>query len=167
MSARSARIDMVNFGPRDTVPEAFRRRNFVIHNPQVTLMRTTRDENVAFGRFIGERLNAMQGPVRFLLPEGGVSLLDQAGKPFHDPDADAALFETIEKTVTQTGNRRSCACRQHQRPVCLRGAGARLRGDRDALEDEGLRRAAARRSPLNERDARPPLRTGRLGRARP
>ena len=98
-------LDMVNFGPRDTVPEAFRRRNFVIHNPQVTLMRTTRDENVAFGRFIGERLNAMQGPVRFLLPEGGVSLLDAPGKPFHDPDADAALFETIEKTVAQTGNR--------------------------------------------------------------
>jgi uncharacterized protein (UPF0261 family)/ABC-type branched-subunit amino acid transport system ATPase component len=99
-------LDMVNFGPRDTVPEAFRRRNLVVHNPQVTLMRTTRDENVAFGRFIGERLNAMQGPVRFLLPEGGVSLLDAPGKPFHDPDADAALFETIEKVVTQTGNRR-------------------------------------------------------------
>jgi uncharacterized protein (UPF0261 family)/ABC-type branched-subunit amino acid transport system ATPase component len=99
-------LDMVNFGPRDSVPEAFRRRNFVIHNPQVTLMRTTRDENVAFGRFIAERLNAMQGPVRFLLPEGGVSLLDAPGKPFHDPAADAALFETIEKTVTQTGNRR-------------------------------------------------------------
>ncbi len=70
-----------------------------IHNPNVTLMRTTRDENRAFGEWIGERLNRMNGPVRFLLPEGGVSMLDAPGKPFHDPEADNALFEAIEKTV--------------------------------------------------------------------
>ncbi|MBV9702578.1 MAG: Tm-1-like ATP-binding domain-containing protein, partial [Methylobacteriaceae bacterium] len=99
-------LDMVNFGPRDTVPEKFRRRNLVQHNPQVTLMRTTRDENVAFGTFIGERLNRMQGPVRFLMPENGVSSLDSPGKPFHDPEADNALFETIEKTVVKSGGRR-------------------------------------------------------------
>ncbi|MBV9217838.1 MAG: ABC transporter permease [Methylobacteriaceae bacterium] len=99
-------LDMVNFGPRDTVPEKFRRRNLVQHNPQVTLMRTTRDENVAFGTFIGERLNRMQGPVRFLMPENGVSSLDAPGKPFHDPEADNALFETIEKTVVKSGGRR-------------------------------------------------------------
>jgi uncharacterized protein (UPF0261 family)/ABC-type branched-subunit amino acid transport system ATPase component len=95
-------LDMVNFGPRETVPEKFRNRNFVIHNPNVTLMRTTRDENRAFGQWIGERLNAMNGPVRFLLPQGGVSMLDAPGKPFHDPEADNALFEAIERTVRQT-----------------------------------------------------------------
>ncbi|MEX0407878.1 ABC transporter permease [Aquibium sp. LZ166] len=95
-------LDMVNFGPRETVPEKFRARNFVIHNPNVTLMRTTRDENRAIGEWIGERLNAMKGPVRFLLPEGGVSMLDAPGKPFHDPEADNALFEALERTVRQT-----------------------------------------------------------------
>ncbi|OBQ74455.1 ABC transporter permease [Mesorhizobium erdmanii] len=95
-------LDMVNFGPRDSVPEKFRGRKFVIHNPNVTLMRTTRDENRAFGEWIGARLNAMNGPVRFLLPEGGVSMLDAPGQPFHDPEADNALFEAIEKTVRGT-----------------------------------------------------------------
>ena len=84
--------DMVNFGALDTVPERFRGRNLYVHNPQVTLMRTTAEENAAIGRWIGERLNACDGPVRFLLPEGGVSLIDAPGKPFHDPEADAALF---------------------------------------------------------------------------
>ncbi|CDX45487.1 conserved hypothetical protein [Mesorhizobium plurifarium] len=95
-------LDMVNFGPRDSVPEKFRGRKFVIHNPNVTLMRTTRDENRVFGEWIGARLNAMNGPVRFLLPEGGVSMLDAPGQPFHDPEADNALFEAIEKTVRPT-----------------------------------------------------------------
>jgi uncharacterized protein (UPF0261 family)/ABC-type branched-subunit amino acid transport system ATPase component len=99
-------LDMVNFGPRETVPEKFRGRNFVIHNPNVTLMRTTREENAEFGRWIGSRLNEMQGPVRFLLPLGGVSMLDAPGKPFHDPEADRALFQALESTVQQNGQRR-------------------------------------------------------------
>jgi uncharacterized protein (UPF0261 family)/ABC-type branched-subunit amino acid transport system ATPase component len=99
-------LDMVNFGPRDTVPEKFRNRKFVVHNPNVTLMRTTRDENRAFGEWIGARLNLMNGPVRFLLPEGGVSMLDAPDKPFHDPEADNALFEAIEKTVRSGPQRR-------------------------------------------------------------
>jgi uncharacterized protein (UPF0261 family)/ABC-type branched-subunit amino acid transport system ATPase component len=99
-------LDMVNFGPRDTVPQKFQSRKFVIHNPNVTLMRTTRDENRAFGEWIGGRLNEMGGPVRFLLPEGGVSMLDQPSKPFHDPEADNALFEAVERTVRQTPQRR-------------------------------------------------------------
>lgn len=98
-------LDMVNFGPRDSVPEKFKSRKFVVHNPNVTLMRTTRDENRQFGEWIGARLNAMNGPVRFLLPEGGVSTLDASGQPFHDPEADNALFEAIEKTVRQTSLR--------------------------------------------------------------
>ena len=69
-------------------------------------MRTTREENRAAGQWIGERLNRMEGQVRFLLPEGGVPLLDAPGKPFHDPEADAALFETIENTVHQTARRK-------------------------------------------------------------
>ena len=99
-------LDMVNFGPRASVPEKFRARNFVIHNPHVTLMRTTPDENRAMGEWIGGRLNLMEGEVRFLLPEGGVSSLDAPDKPFHDPEADNALFEAISKTVRETGRRR-------------------------------------------------------------
>ncbi len=99
-------LDMVNFGALDQVPAQYRDRTLYIHNPQVTLMRTTPAENVRVGRWIGERLNRCDGPVRFLLPEQGVSALDAAGMPFHDPDADAALFETIEATVRQTERRR-------------------------------------------------------------
>ncbi|MFO1037925.1 MAG: ABC transporter permease [Geminicoccaceae bacterium] len=98
-------LDMVNFGPRDTVPEKFKGRRFVVHNPSVTLMRTTRDENRAIGEWIAQRLNRMEGQVRFLLPEGGVSLLDAPGQPFHDPEADAALFEALEANVRQTPRR--------------------------------------------------------------
>ena len=98
-------LDMVNFGAPDTVPERYRGRKLHVHNPQVTLMRTTAEENAAMGRWIGERLNRMDGPVRFFLPEGGVSALDAPGQPFYDPAADAALFDALEKTVRQTANR--------------------------------------------------------------
>jgi uncharacterized protein (UPF0261 family) len=97
---------MVNFGPRDTVPDKFAARRFVIHNPNITLMRTTPQENRAIGQWMGARINQMEGPVRLLLPEGGVSALDVPGKPFHDPEADAALFEALEQTVRQTAQRR-------------------------------------------------------------
>ena len=98
-------LDMVNFGPRESVPERYRSRTLHEHNPQVTLMRTTAEENDRMGRWIGARLNLMDGPVRFLLPEGGVSQLDAPGMPFHDPAADAALFRALEETVRQTGMR--------------------------------------------------------------
>ena len=98
-------LDMVNFGAPDTIPERYRGRKFHVHNPQVTLMRTTVEENERIGRWIGERLNQMDGPVRFFLPEGGVSALDARGQPFWDPDADAALFRALERTVRQTGHR--------------------------------------------------------------
>ena len=99
-------LDMVNFGARETVPARYESRTFHIHNPNVTLMRTTADENRAMGEWIGARLNACEGPVRFLIPEKGVSLVDAPGMPFHDPDADAALFEALERTVVQTETRR-------------------------------------------------------------
>ena len=99
-------LDMVNFGPRDSVPDRYRDRVFVEHNPQVTLMRTTPEENARVGAWIGERLNAMAGPVRFLIPEGGVSALDAPGQPFHGPEADAALFDAIAGTLRESASRR-------------------------------------------------------------
>jgi uncharacterized protein (UPF0261 family) len=99
-------LDMVNFGPRETVPQKHTGRRFVEHNPQVTLMRTTEEENARMGEWIACRLNRMEGPVRFLLPEGGVSALDAPGQPFHDPVADRALFEAIARTFRETPNRR-------------------------------------------------------------
>jgi uncharacterized protein (UPF0261 family) len=103
--ASAGALDMVNFGAPDTIPERYRGRKLHVHNPQVTLMRTSAEENERIGRWIGERLNAMDGPVRFFLPEGGVSALDAPGQPFWDPEADAALFRTLDQTVRQTGNR--------------------------------------------------------------
>jgi len=98
-------LDMVNFGAPDTVPAHYRSRALYPHNPQVTLMRTTVEENRRMGRWIGEKLNLMDGQVRFLLPEGGVSALDAPGRPFWDPEADAALFGAIAETVRVTANR--------------------------------------------------------------
>ncbi|HUQ37730.1 MAG TPA: Tm-1-like ATP-binding domain-containing protein, partial [Aestuariivirga sp.] len=83
-------LDMVNFWAMDTVPAQFRDRNLYRHNPNVTLMRTTPEECARIGRFIVEKLNRMEGPVRFLIPEGGVSGLDKPDGPFWDPAADRA-----------------------------------------------------------------------------
>ena len=99
-------LDMVNFGAIETVPAQFRDRKLYVHNPQVTLMRTTPDECARIGAWIGERLNQCHGPVRFLIPEGGVSAIDAPGQPFHDPKADAALVRALEATVQQTDQRR-------------------------------------------------------------
>jgi len=98
-------LDMVNFGAPETIPDRYRDRKLHVHNPQVTLMRTSAEENERIGRWIGERLNAMDGAVRFFLPEGGVSALDAPGQPFWDPQADAALFRALDRTVRQTSNR--------------------------------------------------------------
>ncbi len=86
---------MVNFWAMDTVPERFRGRNLYKHNPNVTLMRTTAEECREIGEWIAEKLNACEGPVRFLIPENGVSAMDAPGQPFHDPEADAALFDAL------------------------------------------------------------------------
>ncbi|WP_282606129.1 ABC transporter permease [Pelagibius sp. Alg239-R121] len=99
-------LDMVNFGAPESVPQKYKGRTFVEHNPQVTLMRTTAEENRLMGQWIVERLNQMEGPVRFLLPEGGVSALDAPGQVFHDPEADQALFDAIARGFKETGNRR-------------------------------------------------------------
>jgi uncharacterized protein (UPF0261 family) len=99
-------LDMVNFGAMDSVPERYRGRNLYVHNPQVTLMRTTAEENARMGEWIAARLNRMEGPVRVFLPEGGVSMIDAPGQPFHDPEADRALFETLEAQAVQGPDRK-------------------------------------------------------------
>jgi uncharacterized protein (UPF0261 family) len=88
-------LDMVNFGPMSTVPEGFRRRRLHVHNDAVTLMRTTPEENAALGERIAAILGRASGPVAVLIPRGGVSAIDTPGRPFHDPVADAALFDAL------------------------------------------------------------------------
>lgn len=88
-------LDMINFGPLDTVPEAVRSRTLHVHNAGVTLMRTTVEENAMLGRLIATKINAATGPVSVFIPTGGVSMLDAPGEPFHDPAADAALFDSL------------------------------------------------------------------------
>jgi uncharacterized protein (UPF0261 family) len=90
-------LDMVNFGERQTVPEKFAGRSFYIHNPQVTLMRTTPDECTALGGLVAEKVNASCGPVSVLIPRRGISVISAAGGAFHNPAADAALFGAIER----------------------------------------------------------------------
>ncbi|HSJ93370.1 MAG TPA: Tm-1-like ATP-binding domain-containing protein [Gaiellaceae bacterium] len=92
-------LDMVNFGPIDTVPPEFRSRNLYKHNPTVTLMRTTPEECAELGRRIGRKLNAARGPVTLFLPLRGVSLIDTEGQVFFDPEADKALFDALRETL--------------------------------------------------------------------
>ena len=97
--------DMVNFAARATVPETHADRLLHVHNANVTLMRTTPEENREIGAFIAAKLNAATGPVRLLLPTRGVSMLDAEGQAFWDPEADEALFTTLEEQVEQTSDR--------------------------------------------------------------
>jgi uncharacterized protein (UPF0261 family) len=99
-------LDMVNFGAPETVPPHYRGRKLYPHNPQITLMRTSVEENVRQGRWIAERLNQCEGEVRFLLPLGGVSSLDAPSEAFWDPAADAALFASFEANLRQTERRK-------------------------------------------------------------
>ncbi len=92
-------LDMVNFGPPDTVPKQFEGRLFYEHNPTVTLMRTTPEECAELGRRIAEKLNDASGPLTVFVPLEGVSLIDTDGQVFHDPVADAALFETLRENL--------------------------------------------------------------------
>jgi uncharacterized protein (UPF0261 family)/ABC-type branched-subunit amino acid transport system ATPase component len=135
-------LDMVNFGAPDTVPERYRQRRLHVHNPQVTLMRTTPDENERIGCWIGERLNLMDGPVRFFLPEGGVSALDARGQPFWDPEADAALFRALEQTVRQTAGRQLIRVRKNINDPEF--ASTIVAAFRSLLGRTGMRRRTAR-----------------------
>ena len=90
-------LDMVNFGPRDTVPERFADRTLYVHNPTITLMRTTPSENAELGRRIAEKLNRAGSPTVLFVPLGGVSAIDVDGQPFHDREADEALFDALRE----------------------------------------------------------------------
>jgi uncharacterized protein (UPF0261 family) len=90
-------LDMVNFGARDTVPPKFEDRNLYVHNPSVTLMRTTPEECAELGRRIAGKLAAATGSTSLFVPLGGVSMIDAEGQPFHDPEADAALFDALRE----------------------------------------------------------------------
>jgi len=92
---------MVNFGPRETVPEKFAGRKFHIHNASVTLMRTTPDENAQLGQEIARKVSASTGPTTILLPRQGVSAIDKTGQPFDDPTARESLYNAIR---TSRGN---------------------------------------------------------------
>jgi uncharacterized protein (UPF0261 family) len=88
-------LDMVNFGERTSVPAKYAGRNFYIHNPQVTLMRTTPEECAELGRIIAEKANASTGLCEILIPEKAISVISAEGQPFHDAAADDALFGAI------------------------------------------------------------------------
>jgi uncharacterized protein (UPF0261 family) len=92
-------LDMVNFWGLETVPEKFSTRRIHVHNPNVTLMRTTADECARLGDIIAAKLNRATGPTTLVLPLKGVSALDHEGQPFHDPEADAALFDALRRGV--------------------------------------------------------------------
>jgi uncharacterized protein (UPF0261 family)/ABC-type branched-subunit amino acid transport system ATPase component len=106
-------VDMVNFWAYETVPSHFKSRNLYRHNSNVTLMRTTAEEAQKIGRFIVGKLNRIQGPVRFLIPEGGLSGLDTPGGPFWAPDANAALFKEIRQEFKETKDRRLVSLPYH------------------------------------------------------
>jgi uncharacterized protein (UPF0261 family) len=95
-------LDMVNFHGIETVPPAFAARTFYKHTPSVTLMRTTADECREIARRLAAQLNRSAAPVTLVLPLGGVSMIDAPDQPFHDPDADRALFETLRASVAPT-----------------------------------------------------------------
>ncbi len=93
-------LDMVNFGPLDSVPEKYRQRKLYVHNPNVTLMRTTPEECAELGRITAEKLNRARGPAAFLMPLRGVSAIDAAGQPFAAPEADARFLEALRKDLS-------------------------------------------------------------------
>jgi uncharacterized protein (UPF0261 family) len=95
-------LDMVNFGPRKSVPPQFEHRNLYVHNPTVTLMRTTAEECAELGRQIGRKLSAAAGPTVLFIPLRGVSGIDVEGQPFHDPEADQALLDGLRETLAQS-----------------------------------------------------------------
>jgi uncharacterized protein (UPF0261 family) len=92
-------LDMVNFGPRETVPPQFEGRNLYVHNPTITLMRTTPDECGELGRTIGRKLSAATGPTVLFVPLKGVSMIAVEGQPFYDSAADEALLAGLRETL--------------------------------------------------------------------
>jgi uncharacterized protein (UPF0261 family) len=96
-------LDMVNFGPRDTVPERFAGRLLYVHNPAVTLMRTTPGEMAELGARIGRKAAAATGPAEVFWPDRGVSELDAGGQVFFDAGADAACRDALARELRAAG----------------------------------------------------------------
>ena len=92
-------LELINFGTPDTIPARYADRLFHQHNPQVTLMRSSAEDNKKIGQFIAEKLNRCEGPVTFLIPEKGMSSLSTAGQVFHQPELDEVLFSTMGKRI--------------------------------------------------------------------
>lgn len=95
-------LDMVNFGPMDTVPEKFKERKLYKHNPTVTLMRTTPEENAQLGHILARKLNQAKGPVTIFIPLKGVSMIDTEGGAFYDPAADKALIDNLKANLRES-----------------------------------------------------------------
>jgi uncharacterized protein (UPF0261 family) len=93
-------LDMVNFGPPDTVPEKFKNRKFYQHNPTITLMRTTVDENAALGKMMARKLSQAKGQTTVIIPKRGVSAIDAQGQPFDSPEARTAWIQNLKQNVT-------------------------------------------------------------------
>ncbi len=125
-------LDMVNFGGLASVPERFKDRTLHVHNSNVTLMRTSSEENRAIAEWIARKLNQATAPWSLLIPERGVSLLDQPGKPFYDPEANKALFERLEERIEPASKRRIVRLPYHVNDPAFSAA----------LVDEFLRLAA-------------------------
>jgi uncharacterized protein (UPF0261 family) len=121
-------LDMINWGAMDTVPARHKGRLFHVHNANVTLMRSNVQEMAAAGKRLAQQLNRSRGPVRLLLPLVGVSMLDAPGQPFHDPEANAALFDAIEAEFRQTRDHVLVRLPLHiNDPAFAREAAAQLR----------------------------------------
>ena len=106
-------LDMVNFGARESVPEKYQHRNLYVHNAQVTLMRTNAEENRLAACWIADKLNQATAPWTLVIPEGGISALDAPGQPFHDPEADAILFDALESKLEPKPERRIVRSADH------------------------------------------------------
>jgi len=92
-------LDMVNFGAMDGISRKYEGRTFYEHNPQVTLMRTTPSESAELGRRLAKKANLSIGPVTLLFPRRAISIISAKGQPFHDPEADTALLESIRDNL--------------------------------------------------------------------
>lgn len=106
-------LDMINWGAPPSIPERHKGRTFHVHNANVTLMRSNVQELEAAAHRIAEQLNRARGPVRLLLPLGGLSMLDAPGQAFHDPAADAVLFDTLERLFVVSDTHRLLKLPQH------------------------------------------------------
>ena len=95
-------LDMVNFGPRDTIPERFKNRQFYQHNANVTLMRTTAEENAQLGQIMAQKLLLAQGPTRVLIPNHGVSAIDKTDQPFYSPEAETAWINSLKSGLDES-----------------------------------------------------------------